>query len=143
VPIHLLKCAVGIEDIKHLRRVQGERSAERDGRTIVRGFTRRKPRRVAEVIGGGSIYWIIKGAIRVRQRVLGLADAVDADGAVYCEIRLDPALAPTVLAPRRPIQGWRYLAPEDAPADLDSEGAAPDDALPAHLVAELRALGLL
>ncbi|NNG04017.1 MAG: DUF1489 domain-containing protein [Inquilinus sp.] len=144
--VHLLKTAVGIADIEHLRRVQQTRRARWDGREIVRGYTRNKPRRETELVDGGSIFWIVKGRIQVRQRVFGLADAVDDEGRVYCEMHLDPDLVETVPVPRRPIQGWRYLAPAEAPGDLDAGHVgqrADDDTLPPHLARELRELGLL
>ena len=144
--IHLLKTAVGIADVEHLRRVQDARHARRGGRDIVRGYTRNKPRRAAELIEGGSIFWIVKGRIGARQRVLGLADAVDEEGRAYCEMHLDPDLIETVPVRRRPIQGWRYLAPAEAPGDLEAGSgglAADDDALPPNLARELRELGLL
>lgn len=133
--------AVGVSDIAHLRKIQEGRRLDVDGRSVVRGYTRRRPRRVAEVTDGGSIYWIIKGMIQVRQRVLDLVEAVDDEGKTYCQMRLDPELAPTQSAPRRAMQGWRYLEPADAPPDLSLSGD--DDALPAHVARELRSLGLL
>jgi len=43
--------------------------------------------------------------------------------------------------PRRAFQGWRYLKPEDAPADVRSGSGA--EALPPKLRRELADLGLL
>ncbi len=142
--VHLLKTAVGIPDLDHLRRRQEARRAVRDGREVVLGYTRNKPRRLEELIAGGSIYWIVKARIQARQRFLGLADAVDDGGRVYCELHLDPHLIETTPVPRRAIQGWRYLAPAEAPGDLDiAYGADGEEELPAHLARELRELGLL
>lgn len=141
MPIHLLKTAVGAADADHLRQIQAQRLATVGGRRVVLGYTRRRPRRAAEVLAGGSIYWIVKGLIQVRQPVLGFADAVDGEGQPCCQIHLDPGLVPTVPLPRRAIQGWRYLASGDAPPDLDAGGGGHD--LPPDLVRELRALGLL
>lgn len=141
VTVHLLKYAVGVTDGAHLEALQRERrTALEDGREVVLGRTRRMPRRAAELVEGGSLYWIVRGVIRVRQRVLGLAEARDAEGQPYCQMRLDPTLVPTVAASHRPIQGWRYMAPAVAPPDA-GEAAAEGD-LPPHLVRELRALGL-
>lgn len=141
MPIHLLKTAVGVTDPDHLRQRQAQRLATVAGRTVVLGYTRRKPRLEPELLAGGSIYWIIKGVIPVRQPLLGFADAVDGEGLPYCQIHLDPGLVATVPMPRRAIQGWRYLAPDDAPADRGPGGGGDD--LPPELVRELRALGLL
>lgn len=139
--VHLLKYAVGVSDIAHLAVLQAERRAVlADGREAVLGHTRRMPRRADEVVAGGSLYWIVRGVIRVRQRLFGLVEATDAEGLAYCQMQLDPVLVPTAAAPHRPIQGWRYLAPAAAPPDV--EATAMDDDLPPHLVRELRALGL-
>lgn len=140
--IHLLKIAVGVADPDHLRDLQSGRIHDVGGRKVVFGYTRRKPRRVEEVTDGGSIYWIIKGAIRARQRVIDLVDEVDEEGEPFCRLHLDPELVPTVAAPRRPMQGWRYLEPADAPADLSGEGGE-GDGLPPEMLKELKELGLL
>ena len=81
MPIHLIKMAVGIGDLDHLIEVQKGRHFVRDGRTVVPGYTRRKPRRPDEVTDGGSMYWVIKGQVRCRQRVLDfeLVDGEEAD----------------------------------------------------------------
>ncbi len=139
--IHLLRMAVGIDDLDHLRRVQAARRAADDqGRLF--GFTRNMPKRAAEVLDGGSMYWIIKGYIRVRQPILGLERRTDEDGRTMCAIEYGPELVPTVLQTRRPQQGWRYLEPADAPPDRFSSTQGAED-LPPDLAAELRDLGVL
>jgi hypothetical protein len=136
MPLHLVKLAVGIDDLAQLRRVRAERTAERGGSWV---YTRNRPRRAAEVLDGGSLYWVIRGQIRARQRVSGLRAMREESGRRYCLIEVDAQLVPTLPRPCRPFQGWRYLAPADAPPDLP-EGQEP---LPDRLLAELRALGLL
>ena len=138
--VHLLKMAVGAADVDDVAGFQRRKLQTVAGRTVVCTQTRHMPRRRDEVLDGGSIYWIIKGAIRVRQRVLDLVEARDDEGRPCCRLVLDPALAATEPMPRRPMQGWRYLAVADAPADLAND--ATGDALPAQLIGELRALGL-
>jgi hypothetical protein len=134
--LHLLKLAVGIEDIDDLRRIRAARAAERGGHWV---YTRNRPRRGEEILAGGSIYWIIRGHIRVRQRVGGFLSERDGNGRRYCLIEVDPHLVATAPRPWRPFQGWRYLPPQDAPADLPDSGEPPPD----RLLAELRALGLI
>jgi hypothetical protein len=142
--VHLVKLAVGVESAEHLRALQADRRTEREGGPAVAGFTRRRPRRDGELLDGGSLYWVIRGAVRARQRLLGLEDAVDAEGAPFCRLLLDPALVAVAAEPKKAFQGWRYLAPEQAPPDIDEAAGAPgDDGLPPHLVRELRDLGLL
>ena len=93
MPLHLLKLAVGVEDIDHLRRIRAARLAERGGNWV---YTRNRPRRAAEVLAGGSIYWVIRGHIRVRQRVTGFRSERDDNGRRYCLIEVDEILVPTL-----------------------------------------------
>lgn len=142
--VHLLKLAVGVSDLDHLRRLQDGRRHRIGGRTVVYGYTRRKPRRAVEVCDGGSIYWIVKGFIQVRQRVLDLVDEIDGEGRLFCRLHYDPELVPTESRPHRPMQGWRYLAPSDAPADLDrTVEAGGGDRLPPEMLRELKSLGVM
>jgi hypothetical protein len=136
MPVHLLKLAVGIDDLDHLRRIRAARTAERGGSWV---YTRNHPRRAQEVLAGGSIYWIIRGQIRVRQLVTGFRSERDDNGRRYCLIDVDAKLVPTLSRPWRPFQGWRYLSPEDAPADRSGSR----EPLPDRMLAELRALGLI
>jgi hypothetical protein len=136
MPLHLLKLAVGIDDVDHLRRIRRARAAERGGNWI---YTRNHPRRAQEVLAGGSIYWVIRGRIRVRQRVIGFRGERDDTGRRYCLIEVDAELVPTLVRSCRPFQGWRYLLPEDSPPDRAASGEPPSD----RMLAELRALGLI
>ena len=137
--LHLIKLAVGAEDVKHLRGLQQERRRER-GRYVF--YTRHLPRRREEILDGGSIYWVIKGFVRVRQRILEFIPVVEEDGERYCLVRYDRKLVETVWQPRRAFQGWRYLLPKDAPPDRPARAEAEDD-LPPAIAQELRSLGLL
>jgi hypothetical protein len=135
--LHLLKLAVGIDGIDHLRRVRAMRAAERGGDWV---YTRNHPRRAAEVLDGGSIYWVIRGQITVRQRVMGFRGNRDEAGRRHCLIEVDARLVPTSPRVCRPFQGWRYLPAAVAPADRVSVGEEPP---PEQMLAELRALGLI
>jgi hypothetical protein len=136
MPLHLLKLAVGVDSIDHLRRLRAARKAERGGSWV---YTRNYPRRAEEVLAGGSIYWVIRGEIRVRQLVTGFRAKQDDNGRRYCLVEVDEALVPTVPRPWRPFQGWRYLLPADAPFDRSHTGEPPSD----RMLAELQSLGLL
>jgi hypothetical protein len=136
MPLHLLKLAVGIDDVDQLRHLRAARAAERGGSWV---YTRNHPRRATEVLAGGSIYWIIRGHIRVRQLVSGFRSERDENGRRYCLIEVDDELVPTLPRPWRPFQGWRYLASADAPADRSDNGEPSSD----RILAELRALGLI
>ena len=142
--LHLVKMAVGIESVNHLRAVQKKRlkgNLDAGLGPLLQFVTRNRPKRFDEVLAGGSMYWIVKGSIRVRQRVLGLDPVVDHEGRKACAIRFDPELIETEAQAHKPIQGWRYLEPEEAPSDR-AEPSDGDD-MPAAMRAELRALGLL
>ncbi len=136
--LHLQKLAVGIRDRAHLAEVQAARAR---ANPPLRHLTRHAPKRAAEILAGGSIYWVIAGAMSVRQRVLAVAPARRDDGSAGCAIELDPALVRVAARPVKAFQGWRYLAPEQAPPDL-AAGAEGED-LPPDLALALRALALL
>ena len=137
--LHLIKLSVGSEDVEGLARWQAQ--ARTKGRRVYH-TTRMMPRRRAELLAGGSIYWVIKGLVASRQRLLGIERTSYADGSLATLLLLDPAHVRVVPTPHRPFQGWRYLEGADAPADLDELGGAVAD-MPPELLAELRQLGLL
>ncbi len=144
--VHLIKLAVGIEDFSHLARVQKERmdAAARAGKSAgLRHITRHRPKRAEDILAGGSLYWVIGGAIMARQRILGFEDGAKQDGTPACAIRLDPVLVPTRPRAWRPFQGWRYLDPAKAPPDSDISKMVGVERLPAELRRELMALGLI
>lgn len=135
--VHLVKLCVGATSIEDLAEWQQARLADqrRAGQTP-RLFhtTYQTPKRRAELLDGGSLYWVIKGAIQVRQRLIGLDEGVKEDGSACCLLLLDPALIAVRPAPRRAFQGWRYLDAADAPADL----AGPADGAAARMPPDLR-----
>lgn len=137
MPVHLLKIAVGIESVPHFH----ERMKLRKGKTFTH-HTRHMPKRKAEVLDGGSLYWIVKGAIAVRCPIVDLKDVVLENEGPHCAIVMRKELISVLPQPRRPHQGWRYLEADDAPPDLAAAGKGAAE-LPPELVAELRALGLL
>jgi hypothetical protein len=143
--IHLLKLCVGCDSVEDLldwqaARAQERRAAGADPRPA--HVTRMWPRREAELLDGGSLYWVIKGTILCRQRVLALEREHGGDGIERCRLRLDPEVVRTAPAPRRAFQGWRYLRPGDAPADL-ALAAAGMPVLPPALAAGLAEIGVL
>ena len=137
--VHLLKLSAGCQAVEELESWQAAR-LEAHGRLFHR--TRMRPRREAELLDGGSIYWVIKGEVRVRQPVLAVESETGADGIQRTLLLLEPGLIRTAPQARRAFQGWRYLAAGDAPPDLvaDCEDFA---GMPPEMRAELRTLGLL
>mgnify|MGYP003145243081 CR=1 FL=1 len=137
---HLIKLSVGTESVASLATWQKSRAAlAADGNP--RHVTRMFPKREAEILNGGSIYWVIKGQIQARQRILRLEEVI-AKGARHCALILDPELHATATSLRRPFQGWRYLDPKDAPTDLPRTRLN-EDALPADLSKALADIGVL
>jgi hypothetical protein len=136
--LHMMKLAVGVRDPAHLRALQAERMG---GDLPLQHRTRHMPRRAAEIIGGGSLFWVIGGAMLVRQRVIGIEPAVRDDGTACAAILFDPALVAVTGRPVKAFQGWRYLRAEDAPDDLDPSSA--EAGLPPALAQRLRELCLL
>jgi hypothetical protein len=138
--VNLVKLCVGTERVEDLVEWQSRRRSEwPDG--LPRHVTRMWPKRAGEVLAGGSLYWVIKGVILARQRILRLDEVVGADGITRCGIVLDPELVRTEAMPKRPFQGWRYFRPEDAPRDLP-QGRQQDEDLPPKLMAALAEIGV-
>ena len=130
MPLHMIKLCVGVTEVETL-----EANAARSDWRIV--HTRMTPKRAAEIEDGGSLYWVMKGAVTCRQRILDITTVGEGKES-RCEIKLDSQVIRTAPLARRPFQGWRYFEPKDAPPDL-SVAEATD--LPDDLARELRELG--
>ena len=145
--VHLIKLCVGVESPEELAREQAEKMAQaRAHGSAAPGpwhITRRYPRRDGELLDGGSLYWVICGTIRVRQKLIAVEPVTDSQGRAACCLSLDPTHVPVMPRARRPFQGWRYLEAADAPADLNARETAQDADMPAWMRAELADLGLL
>ena len=143
--LHIIKLCVGANSIEDLHAFQKERlAAQKKAGEKPRLFhtTFQTPKRQAELMDGGSLYWVIKGMIQVRQRLVGFEEGHKPDGSRCCLLLLDAALVPVRPVPRRAFQGWRYLDAADAPADLgraDKQLAA----LPPAMRRDLTDLGLI
>ncbi|MGR4001293.1 MAG: DUF1489 domain-containing protein [Alphaproteobacteria bacterium] len=140
--LHLVKLSVGSESVSSLEIWQNTR-LQNDGECW--HGTRMMPKRNAELLNGGSIYWVIQGFIQARQKLLELRPTRREDGTRSARFVYEPQLILTYPLPRRPFQGWRYLKPEDAPPDLDSNlnPNSDEDQLPIELRISLRQAGLL
>ncbi len=133
--LHIVKLCVGAESVEDLVEFQIGQIKKR--KRPVCG-TRMWPKRAAEVLAGGSLYWVIKGVIAARQPIVEIAEVTD-DHGLRCGLYLDAHIQRTSPQPRRAFQGWRYLDPKDAPADLSQAQGGAD--LPEHLRRQLVALG--
>ena len=137
---NLVKLSVGTESVANLQDWQNMRRAELpDG--LPSHVTRMWPKREAELLNGGSIYWVIKGSIQARQKILRLDEVIGNDGIRRCAIVLEPEIILTAAVLKRPFQGWRYLKPEDSPPDLSAQREN-DDALPPEMSAALADIGI-
>jgi hypothetical protein len=145
MPLHLIKLSVGCDSVRDLedwikqKLKQKRKNGEKPERIHV---TRMVPKRAVELVDGGSLYWVIRGEIACRERIREVRPFIDKDGIGRCALVLDAKVVLVAPRPYRAFQGWRYLAAEDAPRDLDKvvKGAA---AMPEALRRELRGLGLM
>ena len=143
--IHLVKLCVGIDSVRQLKTFQAQRREQlrqAGAEALNRHFTRNTPRRATEVLDGGALYWVIRRQVRVRQKILRLDGLTDENGRRRCGLILDPQLVQTEPRSFRPFQGWRYMAVDDAPDDLDDLTDESDD-MPAEMRRELRLMGLI
>ena len=140
--LHLIKLCVGVESVEELAQWQAGRLKElkkKNRPPVLMHVTRMTPKRADELLDGGSLYWVIKGHIAVRQKLLALKP-VTKNGAPHCGLVYEPKLVPVLRRSHRPFQGWRYLNPKDAPSDArDLKGKN----MPEALAIELADLGLL
>ena len=135
--LHLIKLCVGCDSLAELQAWQKDRLAKRKR---LEHKTRMSPKRGDELLAGGSLYWVIKGRISARQRLIALDPAVDDEGVACCALVLDPKLVPVEPRAHRPFQGWRYFKSEDAPKDLKRLKSGE---MPPELRETLADLGLL
>lgn len=145
MPLHLIKLSVGTDSIQDLEdwiKEKLQQQKKRGGMAERIHTTRMVPKRAEEILGGGSIYWVIRGEILCRERILDIRPFTDKDGIGRCHLVLDPKCVPVRPRPFRAFQGWRYLEPKDAPPDLNRV-ARGTDKMPEPLRRELRDLGLL
>lgn len=142
MPLHLIKLSVGAESIKDLDGWIKERLKKSKTNRHIH-ITRMTPKRDAELLDGGSIFWVIKGEILVREKLIGIEPFRDKDGIGRCRLVMEPKLIPVMPRPMRAFQGWRYLTPKDAPSDLGKRASDGIAAMPEPLRRELRDLGLL
>lgn len=142
--VNIVKLCVGVEDPETLQaynsmRLVKKRKAKQPLELV--HVTRMTPKRADELLDNGSLYWVMKGVVRCRQRILELRPLVDEEGKSHCGLVLDPEIILTERLAKRPFQGWRYLEVENAPKDARTADGEED--MPPEMREELRALGLL
>ncbi len=145
MPLHLIKLSVGSESVKDLDAWIKLRAKQAAASGLPRRHvhvTRMTPKRDVELLDGGSIYWVIKGEIAARERLLAIEPFRDKDGIARCRLVMEPKLIAVVPRPMRPFQGWRYLAADAAPPDLGKRGVGWAE-MPEPMRLDLRDLGLI
>jgi hypothetical protein len=145
MPLHLIKLCVAVDTISELKewieqRLREKRRKRQPAEHI--HTTRMFPTRKEELLDGGSLYWVIRGEIACRERLIDVRPFVDKEGVKRCRLVMDGKVVPVMPKPRGPFQGWRYLPANEAPADLAKSGKGVAQ-LPEALRRELRELGLL
>lgn len=146
MPLHLIKLSVGCESVDDLAAWQSERlrQMKRDGvKPELFHRTFQMPKRRDELLDGGSIYWVIKGIIQARQRLLDLREGTRENGTPCTLLILDKTLVQVRPTPRRAFQGWRYLSDDDAPNDIASNARDDIAMMPPRMRKELAELGLI
>jgi hypothetical protein len=143
--LNLIKLCVGCDSVAELSSWIKQRLKQKKARNEKPEHihtTRMVPKRVDELLDGGSLYWVIRGQIMCRQDLVAIRPFVDKEGVGRCRLVLRPKVVPVEPRPFRAFQGWRYLNAKDAPRDLDR--AAPGARnMPENMRRELRELGLL
>ena len=143
--LHLIKLAVGCDSVKELKSWVAERmqTAKKKGLPLhhIHG-TRMVPKRVDELLSGGSLYWVIRGEIAAREKIIAIEPFRDRDGIGRCRLVMQPKVVPVLQRPMRPFQGWRYFTEDAVPPDLKAAGTGVAE-MPEPLRRELRELGLL
>ena len=141
--LHLIKLCVGCDSVKDLVDwIREKRRRTRGKRTEHVHRTRMVPKRARELVEGGSLFWVIRGEVLCRQRLIDVRPYVDQSGIGRCQLVLDPKVVLVEPRPWRAFQGWRYLEAKDAPRDLDRAAPGARD-MPEAMRRELRELGLL
>ncbi|MGB4864488.1 MAG: DUF1489 domain-containing protein [Hyphomicrobium sp.] len=143
--VNLVKLCVGVTSIDDLARWQAMSRNQKtfEGRRVAYHTTFQTPTRQADLLAGGSLYWVIKGTILVRQPIVGFGQGKKADGSPCCLILLSTDLIPVRAVPRRAFQGWRYLSTDDAPPDVKAGASDDVAAMPPKMCKTLADLGLI
>jgi len=83
MPLHLIKLCVGCDSVADLEDwiQQKLKQKKRRGQKPEHIHTTRMvPRRADELTDGGSLYWVIRGQITCRERILAVRPFTDRDG---------------------------------------------------------------
>ena len=145
-PVNIVKLAVGVQSVEELVLIQ-KRFLNQPGAQTSKGFyhsTKLMPKKHEAIVKSGSLYWVIKGVICARQKILSITKQEDPDGIKRCKIFLDNSIIKTAPVRKKPFQGWRYLKKNRTPADItDPLTTTFDDDIPLKVQQQLLEVGLL
>ena len=145
-PVNIVKLAVGVQSVEELGLIQ-KRFLNQPGFQASKGFyhsTKLMPKKHEAIVETGSLYWVIKGVICARQKIVEIIKQEDRDGVKRCRIYLDNSIIKTTPIRKRPFQGWRYLKKNRTPADiLDPITVTFDDDIPLDVQQQLLEVGLI
>jgi hypothetical protein len=145
MPLHLIKLCVGCDSIRDLEDWIEENQTlhRRLGRAYEQTHTTRMvPKRMGEIVGGGSLYWVIKGQLACRQRLMDIRPFHRQCGDRPLPSRTGAGGRPGRPAPLPAVPGLALPGAKDAPGDLGA-GATGLGEMPEGLRRELVDLGLL
>jgi hypothetical protein len=142
--LNMIKLCVGCDSVADLEDWVAQKLKEKKRRRQKPEHihtTRMSPKRADELIGG-SLYWVIRGQVSCRERIVDFRQTTGKDGIRRCQIVMDGKIVPVEPRPYRAFQGWRYYDAKDAPRDLSRAGRGLLK-MPEPMRRELRELGLL
>ena len=145
MPLHLVKLCVGCDSVSDLEEWIKQKLKEKKRRGQKPEHihtTRMVPKRAAELTNGGSLYWVIRGRVTCRERIVDIRPFTDKGGIGRCRVVLDGKIVLVEPRPRAAFQGWRYLESKDAPRDL-ARAAPGASKMQEMMRSELQELGLL
>lgn len=136
----MMKLAVGVPSLEAFESRIETRRLSGAGMQV---WTRSFPKRAGDVIGEGSLYWVVAGLLSARQTIITIEEDTYDDGSRCARIELEPVLIRVSPVRTRPFQGWRYLQPAAAPADVRAVDASGIETLPAAVLRDLKELCLV
>ena len=89
MPLHLIKLAVGCDSVKELKGWVAERMQTAKKKGLPQHhihITRMTPKRDEEIVAGGSLYWVIRGEIAAREKIIAIEPFRDKDGIGRCRL---------------------------------------------------------
>ena len=88
--MNLIKLAVGVDSIDDLKQSQDYYAMVWNGYRVNPVITRQYPKQADQLLKGGSLFWVVKGQIVVRQTIRYIEAQTDPHGQKHTAIFLDP-----------------------------------------------------